>query len=164
MADAVHLMPPAGRIALRGRPEDRAFTAAAAAVLGVEPPPPNVAVFGAVSLYWLQPTFWLVECEPEEAGPLTARLCEAVGGHGTAVDVSDARVTYALRGAGAVRLLNKGCSLDLHPRVFPTGRSAVCAFAQVQALLVKTSEAPVFQLTIPRAAQRHVEAWFEAAS
>ncbi|WP_109120691.1 sarcosine oxidase subunit gamma family protein [Azospirillum sp. TSO22-1] len=163
MADTVHLMPPAGRIALRGRPDDRAFADAVAAVLGAAPPEPNVAVLGAVSLYWLQPTFWLVECALDEAEALTGRLRDTVGEHGTAVDVSDTRVTYALRGPDAVTLLNRGCSLDLHPRVFPVGRSALCAFAQLHALLVKTSDAPVFQLTIQRAAQRHFEEWLAAA-
>ncbi len=164
MADTVHLMPSAGRIALRGRPDDRGFLDAVASVLGVVPPAePNVAVLGLVSVFWLQPTSWLVECGLEEAEPLAARLREAVGGRGTAVDVSDTRVTYALRGPGAVRLLNKGCALDLHPRAFPAGRSALCAFAQLHALLVKTDEAPVFHLTIQRGAQRHFEEWLAAA-
>ncbi|WP_431856217.1 sarcosine oxidase subunit gamma [Azospirillum sp.] len=163
MADTVHLMPPAGRIALRGRPSDRAFVDAVVSVLGVAPPEPNVAVLGAVSLYWLQPTSWLVECAPGDTEALTARLCEAVRDRGMAVDVSDTRVTFRLSGPDAVTLLNKGCSLDLHPRVFPVGRSALCAFAQLHALLVKTSDAPVFQLTIPRGAQRHFEDWLAAA-
>ncbi|HYH38824.1 MAG TPA: sarcosine oxidase subunit gamma family protein, partial [Azospirillum sp.] len=94
---------------------------------------------------------------------LTARLRESVGERGTAVDVSDTRITYALCGPDAVTLLNKGCSLDLHPRAFPVGRSALCAFAQLHALLVKTSDAPVFQLSIQRAAQRHFEEWLAAA-
>ena len=165
MADTVHLMPHAGRIALRGRPGDRGFLDAVSSVLGAPPPTePNVAVFGAASIFWLQPTSWLVECELETAESLTARLRDAVGERGTAVDVSDTRITYALRGPGAVSLLNKGCSLDLHPRAFPVGRSALCAFAQLHALLVKTSDAPVFQLTIQRGARAHVEEWLKAAS
>ncbi|WP_448187781.1 sarcosine oxidase subunit gamma [Azospirillum sp. sgz301742] len=163
MADTVHLMPAAGRIALRGRPDDRGFLDSVSAVLGVSPPEPNVAVLGPVSVFWLQPTSWLVECEPDDAEALTVRLRDAIGPRGTAVDVSDARITYALRGPGAVRLLNKGCSLDLHVRAFPVGRSALCAFAQLHALLVKTSDAPLFQLTIQRAAQAHFEAWLKAA-
>lgn len=164
MADTIHLMPPAGRIALRGRPDDRGFLDAVASVLGVSPPEPNVAVLGPVSLFWLQPTSWLVECEPDDAEALTARLSDAIGPRGTAVDVSDTRITYALRGPDAVRLLNKGCALDLHVRAFPVGRSALCAFAQLHALLVKTSDAPVFHLTIQRAARAHFEGWLKVVS
>ena len=163
MADTVHLMPPMGRIALRGRPDDRGFRDAVAAVLGVPPPEPNVAVLGAVSVFWLQPSFWLVECALEDAEALTARLRDAVGERGTTVEVSDTRITYALRGPDAARLLNKGCALDLHPREFPVGRSALCAFAHLHALLVKTHDAPVFQLTIPRGAQAHFEEWVRVA-
>jgi sarcosine oxidase subunit gamma len=163
MADTIHLMPPTGRVALRGLPDDRGFFDAVASVLGVSPPEPNVAVLGPVSVFWLQPTSWLVECDPDDAETLTARLRDAVGSRGTAVEVSDTRITYALRGPDAVGLLNKGCSLDLHPRVFPVGRSALCAFAQLHALLVKTHDSPVFHLTIQRAARAHFEAWLAAA-
>ena len=92
-----------------------------------------------------------------------ARLREAVGASGAVVDVSDARVGYAVAGPDAVRLLSKGCGLDLHPRVFPAGRSALTAFAQLHTLIVKRDEAPTFHLYVARSVQRHLEAWFQAA-
>ncbi|HYG86826.1 MAG TPA: sarcosine oxidase subunit gamma family protein [Azospirillum sp.] len=165
MADTVHLMPPMGRIALRGRPDDRVFLDAASSVLSAAPPvEPNTAVLGPVGIFWLQPTFWLVECELDEVEDLTARLRAAVAERGAAVEVSDTRLSYTVQGPEALTFLNKGCSLDLHPRVFPVGRSALCAFAQLHALLVKTNDAPIFHLTIPRSAQAHFEAWVRAAT
>ncbi len=164
MADIVHIRPLMGRIALRGRPDDHAFLDAAASVLGAAlPVEPNTAVLEPVGIFWLQPTFWLVECELNAVEALIARLQPAIGPRGMVVEISDSRISYSLKGPEAVTLLNKGCSLDLHPRVFPVGRSALCAFAQVHALLVKTDDAPVFHLTIPRSAQTHFEGWVRAA-
>ncbi len=164
MAETVTSLPPAGLIALRGRPDDRAFLDAVAGVLGAAPPvEPNTAVLGPPAIHWLQPTSWLVVASPEGVEGLAARLREAVGASGAVVDVSDARVGYAVAGPDAVRLLSKGCGLDLHPRVFPAGRSALTAFAQLHTLIVKRDEAPTFHLYVARSVQRHLEAWFQAA-
>jgi sarcosine oxidase subunit gamma len=163
MPDAVSLLPLSGKINLRGRPDDRAFRDAVVSVLGAEPPmQPNTAVLAPISLFWLQPTSWLVVAPLDGVEELAARLRAAVGAAGTAVEVSDTRLTYALTGPETLRVLAKGCSLDLHPRVFPAGRSALCAFAQLHALLVKVDETPTFHLFVPRGAQRHIEAWFAA--
>lgn len=163
MADAVTLLPLSGKINLRGRPDDPAFRDAVAGVIGFAPPlKPNTAVLGHVGLYWLQPTSWLVEAPLDGIGDLTARLRAAVGPAGTAVEVSDTRLTYRIAGPDALDLLAKGCALDLHPQVFPAGRSALCAFAQLHALLVKVAEEPAFHLFVPRGARRHVENWFSA--
>ncbi|HYH20166.1 MAG TPA: sarcosine oxidase subunit gamma family protein [Azospirillum sp.] len=163
MPDAVSLLPLSGKINLRGRPDDSAFLHAVAGVLGAAPPvEPNMAVPGPASILWLQPTSWLVVAPLDGIEDLASRLRAAVGAAGTAVDVSDTRLTYEITGPDAVRLLARGCSLDLHPRVFPAGRSAQCAFAQLHALLVKVDESPTFHLFIPRGAQRHVENWFAA--
>ena len=43
---------------------------------------------------------------------------------GSATDVSAQRIAVRLKGARARDLLARGCSIDLHPRVFGGGRSA----------------------------------------
>ena len=68
---------------------------------------------------------------------LEAQLREAVAEHdGAAVDVSAQRTTLRLRGAHARDVLAKGCSLDLHPRVFGPGAAAQTMLALAAVVLI----------------------------
>jgi len=100
--------------------------AAAAGVLGIAalPATPSTLIDGPdCTVLWMGPQEWLVTSTALSGNELEARLRESVGDHGgAAVDVSAQRTTVRLRGAHARDVLAKGCSLDLHPRVF--GRSA----------------------------------------
>jgi sarcosine oxidase, subunit gamma len=59
---------------------------------------------------------------------------------GAAVDVSAQRTTLRLRGDRARDVLAKGCSLDLHPRVFATGTAAQTMLGQAAAVLIPLSD------------------------
>ena len=52
-------------------------------------------------------------------------------------DVSSGYRLWILTGAAAPRLINSGCSLDLHPRVFGEGRCARSVLAQIPILLIR---------------------------
>jgi len=87
---------------------------------------------GARAALWLGPNEWLV-LGPPSAGPeIVDELHAAVGElHSSIVDVSAARAVLELSGAGANELLSKGCSLDLHPRVWGAGMCAQTLLAGV---------------------------------
>lgn len=107
---------------------DPADAGAAADVLGVDalPTAPSTVVHGSdVSVIWLGPQEWLAVSADRAGEDLEGALRAAVTAHGVAaVDVSAQRTSLRLRGAHARALLAKGCSLDLHPRVFGPGAAA----------------------------------------
>ena len=144
---------------LRADPGDGTLMARLAAVIGVAPPTePNTAVStpdGAHHVLWLGPDEWLVIAAPGSAlrpapapalGPapsLEAALAAAFdGAPGAVVDVSANRTMLSLVGPHARATLEHGCSIDLHPRAFGTGRCAQTMLARAAVILVRMAENP----------------------
>jgi len=92
------------------------------------PPPGHVVAWGARSVLWLGPAEWLVV----DGDPV-----ELPGG----VDVSANRTTIELSGPHARDVLEKGCTLDLHPRAFAAGRCAQTTLGRAQVILWQRPDA-----------------------
>ncbi|MGW0761427.1 sarcosine oxidase subunit gamma [Streptomyces sp. NPDC002814] len=100
----------------------------------------------AHTIVWLGPDEWLVLSQ-SEATALAAELKEALGGDpGSVVDVSANRTTLELTGPAARQVLEKGCPLDLHPRVFGPGRALSTTVGPVAVLLWQLDDAPTYRL------------------
>ena len=91
---------------------------------------------------WLGPDEWLLSSTTEAPEDLEARVRAAVlplGG--SATDVSAQRIGLRLTGARVRDVLAKGCSIDLHPRVFGRGSSAQTTLGQAGVVLLALSDA-----------------------
>ncbi|HKU31460.1 MAG TPA: sarcosine oxidase subunit gamma family protein [Arthrobacter sp.] len=94
---------------------------------------------------WLGPDEFLVVA-PETAhdslgGDLVRALFEALGdAPGQVVDLSANRTTFELSGIRAKDVLEKSCSLDLHPRAFHAGTALATEIGNIPAVLWKTGE------------------------
>jgi sarcosine oxidase subunit gamma len=100
---------------------------------------------GDTSVMWLGPEEFLVvaptEAHDSLGGGLIQALREALGdGEGQVVDLSANRTTFELVGPRARAVLEKGCSLDLHPREFKAGTAYSTVIANIPAILWKTGE------------------------
>jgi sarcosine oxidase subunit gamma len=118
--------------------------AAASAALGVDlPTAPNTWVpAGPGRAVWLGPDEWLLTSTTEAPEELEARVRAAVAPlGGSATDVSAQRIGLRLTGARVRDVLAKGCSIDLHPRVFGRGSSAQTALGQAGVVLLALSDA-----------------------
>jgi sarcosine oxidase subunit gamma len=91
---------------------------------------------------WLGPDEWLLSSTTEAPEELEARVRQAVVPlGGTATDVSAQRIGLRLTGARVRDVLAKGCSIDLHPRVFTRGSSAQTTLGQAGVVLLGLSGA-----------------------
>lgn len=105
----------------------------------------GVAGTGDTSVLWLGPQEFLVVA-PREAheslgGGLIQALREALGdGEGQVVDLSANRTTFELTGPRARAVLEKGCSLDLHPRVLKAGTALSTEVGNIPVVLWKTGD------------------------
>jgi sarcosine oxidase, subunit gamma len=91
---------------------------------------------------WLGPDEWLLSSTTETPEEFEARVRAAVlplGG--SATDVSAQRIGLRLTGARVRDVLAKGCSIDLHPRVFGRGSSAQTMLGQAGVVLLALSDA-----------------------
>jgi sarcosine oxidase subunit gamma len=104
------------------------------------------------SALWLGPDEWLVVGPDGDAAGLAGLLVEAVAdGPGSVVEVSANRDTLVISGPRARELLEKGCTLDLHPRSFRAGQCAQTTFARGHVLIWQTADeerpgGPVYRL------------------
>ena len=147
-------------IDLRGDPQDPAFLASARAALGAGLPlTPNTTAAGAnCEVLWLGPDEWLlVGAAPT---PVDERLPIE---HGFLTDVSHGRANWRISGPRTLDLLAKGCSLDLHPRIFPVGSCAQTALAHV-AVLLHRRDIATFELYCARSYAQHLWHWLTEAA
>lgn len=114
---------------------------------------------GAFDVLWLGPDEWLV-VSGADAGLAEGLQTAAAGGEGNAqvVDVSANRTVLELGGPRAREVLEKGCSVDLHPRAFGKDTAVATTLARVPVILWKSDET-VYRI-LPRVSlASYVAAW-----
>ena len=105
----------------------------------------------------LGPDEWLVSSDAHTPHELEAELRAG----GVAVDVSAQRTGLRLAGPLVRELLALGCSLDLHPSVFPPGTCAQTTVGQVGVVLIaaRTDIGDAFHLLVRPSFAGHLAAW-----
>jgi sarcosine oxidase subunit gamma len=123
--------------------------------------PNSVSSSRQQSILWLSPNEWLVLCEPEQASLLGPQLEAALEPHfGSVNDVSGGQTIISIRGAHALDTLAKGCSLDMHPRVFSPGLCAQTQIAKTAALIRPLpSNVPSYDIIIRRSLADYLARW-----
>jgi sarcosine oxidase, subunit gamma len=129
------------------------------------PTAPNTLASGqGKTALWLGPDEWLVMDAPHTGNDLADELDHFLGDHHrSVVDVSANRVAITLIGFGALDLLAKGCSLDLHPRSWRVGMCAQTLLAKAQVIVFQRSGATTTILVRTSFADYLVE-WLLAAA
>jgi sarcosine oxidase subunit gamma len=107
------------------------------------PTTPNTAwEEGDRGALWLGPDEWLLLGPAGTAASIVERVEGAMlGALHSAVDVSASRVAFDLRGEGVRELLSKGCSIDLHPRVWTPGSCAQTTVGKAPVILHERADA-----------------------
>lgn len=122
-----------GMVTLRG--DLPALAAAVTAVTGCDMPGQRgIVTAGETSVGWMSPDELLLLVPYAEADTTVAALGEALAGvHHMAVNVSDARASFRIEGAGTRELLARLCPVDLSPESFGPGELRRTRLAQVPA-------------------------------
>lgn len=130
---------------IRVNPSSEEGARIAAATGGLPARCGDVGGTDGISVLWLGPSEFLVVA-PEAAhdslgGNLIGSLIEALGeASGQVVDLSANRTTFELSGPHARAVLEKGCSLDLHPRSFTPETALNTEVGNIPVVLQKTGE------------------------
>lgn len=115
------------------------------------PPPGQVAKWGERAVLWLGPSEWLV---------VGGDPVDLPGG----VNISANRTTIELSGPHARDVLEKGCTLDLHPRAFAAGQCAQTTVARTQVILWQITDAPVYHLMVRGSFAQYLADWLVDAT
>ncbi len=159
-----------GHLNLRGDPEDAVFLEAVEAATGARLPiePNTAAESDLVAAMWLGPNEWLLLTSPNDHENVEGALRNALDGRFHAlVDLSGGQTIINLRGRHAREALSKGCSLDLHPRVFGPGLCAQSNVAKAAAVVrpLKDEDGTAsFDLIVRRSFADYLARWLEDAS
>jgi len=160
----VRELPFVSMVGIRLRPSTPE-AARVADVLGVSLPTrcAQSTTFAGTTCLWQGPDEWLV-VSAEPAGDLVRALTAAIGdAPGLVVDLSANRTTIELAGPSARAVLEKGCSIDLHPREFCPGQAVSTAVGEVPIVLWQTDEEPTYRL-LPRSSfADHLARWLIAS-
>jgi len=113
-----------------------ALAAALADGLGVMTLPGPGASHGAaeVTVIWLQPDSWLIQCAPSRAAALH-ECARAHPGLAAWVDQTHGCCLLRVTGASVRAVLARLCRLDLHERAFASGACAATLVGHVDCLL-----------------------------
>lgn len=134
--------PPQGMITLRGDLSNAYVTTAAKTVGGgTLPADRGVESNGDRALLWMSPDELLVLCPYIEVAQSLGTLEDLLRGqHALAVDVSDARACFELRGNSVREVLAKLTPADMSPEALASGELRRSRLAQVPAAFWMTSE------------------------
>ena len=156
-----------GQLNVRGDPSDHAFLDAVEGVLGLglRLEPNTVSEGDELSAMWLGPDEWLVLTPPGREVDTALALRDALGSlFASVTDVSGAQTVINVSGARARDLLQKGCSADLHPRVFGPGRCAQALIAKAGVTVRQLDDSPSFDLIVRRSFAEYLALWLEDAA
>ena len=129
---------------------------------GLSLPEPGAALFsGETGLIWSGPGQWLA------LGPARGDLDglgETLKDLAAVADQSDGRAVLRLSGADARRVLEKGVSVDLHPRALRPGRTAVTAIAHIGVQLWQRDDRPTYEIAVARSFAGSLWSWLDEAA
>src|SRR5258708_27556257 len=98
----------------------------------------NLAAPGQIAIC-VRPGRWLLASAPAAPGVRVAAWEQECVGVAAVVDLSSGLAALWLDGPAWREVLARGCRLDLHASVFPSGHAAATIMAQVAVILVAVS-------------------------
>ena len=164
-----------GLVNLRGPGDNAGFHDAFKAAAGYGLPAEAGATAGSANTtaLWLGPSEWLIldaRGGPESGPRIAESLRAALTGIPAAVtDISESRACIRISGAKARTVLQKGCPLDLHPKVFAQGQCAQSVLAKAAILLHMTADdsspdGPAIDVYVARSFAEYTWRWLEDAA
>lgn len=131
-------------------------------LVGVPPPATLRLVSGCVGdLVWSGPRRWLLVSKRRD---IAAFAASKLAGLAAVSDQSDARAILRLFGPRARDALAKGCLIDLHPRVFAPGDTALTTIAHISLHLWHVDDRPAYDLAVARSLAASFWSWLSAAT
>lgn len=116
----------------------------------------------AFAVLWAGAETWLVMAQ-DWPGDLEAALRSTFGAFAAIADQSDGRVVLRVSGARARDALAKGMAIDLHPRAFQPGDTALTLAAHIGVQIWLLDDTPCFELAAFRGYAGSLIDWLVSA-
>ena len=162
-----------GMINLRAQKIDPVLSPAITKVLGLELPTNVNTVSGRIDGIYtlcLGPDEWLIVTPSNKEQNLYNKLTQALEQLHTSINlVGESRTVIRLSGLHARNVLAKGCSVDLHPRVFKPGQCAQTILGRSDITVHQVAheartDAATYDIIVFRSFAEYVWTWLEDAA
>jgi len=128
------------------------------------PTAPKRVTAGTVAFTWAGPGHWLASAQGMEGHAFESQLRTALSGLASISNQSDGRTVIRLSGPKAREALAKGVPLDLHPRAFAAGDTAVTTVAYMGVHLWQLDDIPTYEFAVFRSFGAAFWQWLVDAS
>jgi heterotetrameric sarcosine oxidase gamma subunit len=137
-------------IACKG--EAKAVAEVAKDAFGLElPTTPRWVERDGIAFLWAGPEQWLAMAGPgRPPGQFEAMLGGVFDGHAAVSEQSDGRTIIRIAGPQARDALAKGLPIDLHPRAFKPGDTALTLAAHIGLQIWQLDDAPTYEIAVFR--------------
>ncbi len=154
-----------GMITLRGDLSSAQLITAVSAAVGLGIPAQRKVNHGPMGgVAWMSPDELLLLVDYDKAAAITADISGALTGeHHMAVNVSDARAVFAIKGVGGREVLAKGAPVDLSPEAFGIGDIRRTRIGQLAAAFWMTDD-ETFELVCFRSVGAFMFDWLTNAA
>lgn len=117
---------------------------------------------GDLAIVWAGPEKWLALAQGK--GDLAASLAATLAGMAAVSDQGDGRCVLAVSGPRARDVLAKGLPIDLHPRVFRPGDTALTRAAHIDLQIWQLDDVPAYEIAVLRSFGRSFWRWLAASA
>lgn len=152
-----------GHLNLRGRLDNSAFCKAVKKLIKVDLKKIKANTFiteGEIKVYWLGPDEWLILTPQDLQIELQAKLQKALKDiHSSVTDVSSGQTCIQISGTNARALIEKGCTIDLHPKSFRNNDCAQTHLAKATVLLSSVDVPNDFEIVVRRSFADYLGLW-----
>lgn len=132
---------------------------------GIELPSSPRRVDGReLSMIWSGPEQWLAMTSSEPPRGMEALLAPVLDEHASIADQSHGRVILRVSGSRVRDALAKGLPIDLHPRSFRPGDTAVTQVAHLGVQIWQIDAAPTYEIAVFRGFTGSLWRWLELSA
>lgn len=156
-----------GVLNIRGKPETKEFMASAKNVLGFPLPtePNTVTCSNGLSALWLGPDEWMVIVEDRQPEKLATAMDDLlVDVFASVTDVTGGHTVFNVSGSKAKDLLEKGCTIDLHPTAFGVSACAQTLIAKANVVIRYLDDTSSFDLVVRSSFASYLQQWLHDAA
>lgn len=120
--------------------------------------------FDSLNLIWAGPGRWLAGTSAQAAASLEVLLRNELSGLASVVNQTDGRSVFCICGPRARDVLAKGLPIDMDPRVFGPGDTALTLAGHINVHFWQIDLSPAYEFAVPRSFAASFYDWLFAAS
>ncbi len=123
------------------------------------PATPRREAAGDLAFIWSGPNRWLAVAQRQSTQDLAERLAASLAGLASLAEQGDGRALFHIAGPRARDTLAKILTIDLHPRAFRIGDTAVTGAAHLEIQIWQIDESPTYEIALFRGFARSFWDW-----